>query len=176
MLRFTADYADRDEISSLGAKFNFGFWQWEVENAADYAKFSRWLKGNLIITRGAKIAAGNCKCPYCGSRTTAAALLCTGYIKDFGSEVFSDDGFFLLSALKFVPEDIMLLFRNFKTVSLGKKANCAKCGNPFPPDIVLNSKSVRVYNIPSESFFNISAQISTEIPSTTLAAITELTI
>ena len=116
MLYLKADYSDREKLSTLGAKWNFEKWAWEIPRER-YADFSPWLNGKTIVTGALYIASGRIQCPYCGKHAKPAILLLGDYIKD--GVLYSDPR--ILSAVSDftrLPNRLTkLLFENF---SIGK--------------------------------------------------------
>lgn len=141
MIYFTAEYEDAKELLSLGAAFDFSRWQWRVENYADYAKFSKFLGGNIITRAPIRILRAGFKCPYCGRRSQAYAV-CTGaYTQDFGSTLYGAGEVNILYGFEKVKGELREILKG--EFGLKKRYSepdgydyllngCNGCGKPFP--------------------------------------------
>ena len=90
MLYFVAPYEDREKVARLGAKWEFSKWRWCVERRENYAKFSKWLDGSLVSDE-LFILSAEVVCPFCGAKTSVAALAVGSYTEDFESKVYGED-------------------------------------------------------------------------------------
>ncbi len=139
MIYFTADYSDRAELSALGATFDFTRWQWRVDDYADYKKFSRWLKGGLIIRGGLYFLVSEFPCPYCKKPAKAVAVATGAYTEGDG-KLYGSDCLNILYGFEKLPAAVLKFMshkfgvRKFYSEVYGYSYytnGCRRCGKPF---------------------------------------------
>lgn len=142
MIYFTADYADRQELLSLGAKWDFTRWAWRADFFSEYEKFSRWIDGNIIASEVYAVKAET-RCPACGKRAKVAAVAFGEYREDFLPKVYGAGQISFLNGLEGVGGELAQVLKSrfgvikryaegygYKYLSNG----CNRCGLLFPEE------------------------------------------
>ena len=140
MIRFTADYSDRDELEALGAKWDFSYWKWCVKDRADYKKFRKWLGEDVVICSELYIVETQLPCPICGKKVSVAGVAFGEYSENYSTEIYGKGCINFLGSFERLSGELLnVLQRNFgvnKRFSEGYgyryyTNGCRACGAPI---------------------------------------------
>jgi len=149
MIRFTADYGDRDEIEALGAKWDFTHWKWCIPDNADYSKFKKWLGDKVVVCSELYIVETKMNCPFCGKPIRVAGVAFGEYYENYSTVKYGKDYLNFLGGFERLSGGALgILKRNFAvekrySEGFGYKYytnGCRSCGGAIP-DLYLYGES-----------------------------------
>lgn len=167
MLYFTAEYKDAKELLALGAAFDFARWQWRVEHYADYAKFSRFLRGNVVTRQPVRILQTSFACPYCGKRGKAYAVAIGAYTQDFGQKLYGAGEINILYGFEKAEGELKEVLcrlgveKRFSPPDGYERLinGCRRCGKAFPDDYLFGETDSPFFIDSAEKAENIKVYV-----------------
>lgn len=149
MIYFSADYGDRDKLLRLGAEWDFSSWKWRVP-AADAAKFSQWINGDIIALDSLYIAEGVAVCPECGALVKVAVPAFNKYTELVSLKTYGEEEYNFLYGLENIDGKIADVLRaNFPVKKRYVEGygyryltnGCPACDTPFPDAYLFGDES-----------------------------------
>lgn len=139
-LLLNVPYSQKDEVKSLGAKWNPTLKKWYADNKSDYHKFRKWFSNqnaNMIICDDLYIAVGLNKCFKCNQNTMVVSFAASHYVLlDGCSGEYNEDMNFISDSEIIPPKLQKYLEDNYKYYKGYSKTtntyyygnHCSNCG------------------------------------------------